>query len=441
MTVRHREQGSQPEYIGSLKDTSTSPATYIYGSKHEGAMEYCDDIVGNRTGANPFEHRLVFEFYPSLTGKLEAWWSPGSILLEFADFPVNYQPSAPDPRAEFPGYTISELHDFAWKILAQTNPSVPHVSVPSFMGELKEFPQLLKAAGADFLLRSLKGANSREAWVRRTRALAEEAIATARKDGFSAIPRYLQGVASGHLSWRWGVKPMIGDLRKMLGFADAINNRIKELKNLRDGKTIRKRCSLGAYLKQSAREYKFLHSFYYSLNGWSQVTYTAKVWGSAEWKLAHVPGDPIYDVLFGPKLAPSSTDEQLELLARQVASGNTSHEALATAWELTPWSWLADWCGNVSDLIAASNNSVGCTWGRICVMRRSKGEYKVDIDHSAGTTPKWATLSGAWRVAMERKDRHPVFPVLPFPLPHLPLINSGRLSILGSLAMLKAPRF
>jgi hypothetical protein len=439
MTVRHREQGSRVQYFGSLWDRSWNPNYIIaYGNKFEGVMEYCDDIVGNREGANPFEHKLVFEFYPSLTGKLEAWWAPGNYLLEFVDYPVDYQPAPPDPRSEFPGYTISELHDFAWKILAQTNPSAPHVSVPSFMGELKEFPQLLKACGADFLLRSLRGASSGAAWVRRARGLAEQALSQARADGLTAIPRYLQNIASGHLSWRWGIKPMIGDLRKMFGFCKAVNDRFKELKNLRDGKTIRKRCQLGAYLKKSERQSKFLHSFYYSLNGWSQVTYTAKVWGSAEWKLAHVPGDPVYDLLFGPKLNPSMTDEQLELFSRQIAGGFTSHEALATAWELTPWSWLADWCGNVSDVIAASNNSVGCTWGRICVMRRSKGEYNVEVDHSSGST--WATMSGSWRVAMERKDRHPVFPVLPFPLPHLPLLNGGKLSILGSLAILKAPR-
>jgi hypothetical protein len=303
------------------------------------------------------------------------------------------------------------------------------------MGELKEFPQLLKACGGDFLLRSLKGANSKAGWVRRTRDLAERAISEMRGNPF---PRIANHIASGHLSWRWGIKPMIGDLRKMYGFAKAANERLAELRNLRDGKTIRKRCALGKYLKSNGPQRRFLHSFYYGLEGWATLTYTAEVWGSAEWKLALTEGDPLWDHLFGPKLNPDMTDRQLELLARQIAGGFTSHEALATAWELTPWSWLADWCGNVSDVIAASNNSLGLTWGRICVMRRSKGEYNVKIDHSVGST--WATIAGDWRVAMERKDRHPVFPVLPFPLPHLSFLSGGRMSILGSLAILKAPR-
>jgi hypothetical protein len=436
MTVRHRERGNRVQYFGSLWDRGWNPNYIIaHGNKYEGATEVCDDIVGNREGANPFEHKLVFEFYPSLTGKLEAWWAPGNYLLEFVDYPVDYQPAPPDPRSEFPGYTISELHDFAWKILAQTNPSTPHVSVPSFMGELKEFPALLRACGGDFLARSLKGVSSPGGWVKKAAATAGQAIAGMRGNPF---PRILNHIASGHLSWRWGIKPLIGDLRKMYGFIKAANERFKELRNLRDGKTIRKRCSLGKYLKKSERQRKFLHSFYYGLEGWSQVTYTAEVWGSAEWKLALTESDPLWDAIFGPKLNPDMTDQQLELLSRQIAAGFTSHEILATAWELTPWSWLADWCGNVNDVIAASNNALGLTWGRICVMRRSKGEYNVEIDHSVGST--WATLSGGWRVAMERKDRHPVFPVLPFPLPHLPFLSKGRMSILGSLAILKAPR-
>jgi hypothetical protein len=167
-----------------------------------------------------------------------------------------------------------------------------------------------------------------------------------------------------------------------------------------------------------------LHSFYYSLNGWSQRIYTAEVWGSAEWKI-----EPSSNI-------PEMDDEELKLFSRRLALGITSHEALAAAWELAPWSWLADWFGNVGTMIAATNNSIGATWGRICVMRRSKGTNLVTIDYPNSSS--WATVSGVWRLAMERKDRHPVFPVLPFPLPHLPILTSGKWSILASLAILRS---
>jgi hypothetical protein len=418
MSVRHRERNSQALYIGSLREPGNPP--FAYGSKTEGVKEWIDDIEGNRTGANPLEIVKIFEFYPTLAGRLEAWWAPGNYLLEFVDYPVNYQPSAPDPRAEFPGYTISELHDFAWEILAKTNPSTPHVSVPSFVGELKDLPDLIRGAGGDLLRRTMRNVSSKVGWANRTRAL----INTLGKPlDNPTIPGYLKHIASGHLSWRWAIKPLIGDLRKMCQFAKAANSRLNELRRLRDGKTLKKRCTLGRYHRESAKESKFLHSFYYDLDGWSQKIYTAEVWGSAEWKI-----EPSSDI-------PEMDDEELKLFARRLAAGITSHEALAAAWELAPWSWLADWFGNVGTMIAATNNSIGATWGRICVMRRSKGTYLVTVDYP--NSASWCTLSGTWRVAMERKDRHPVFPVLPFPLPHLPIFDSGKWSILASLAILR----
>lgn len=421
MTVRHRERDSRVQYFGSLWDRSWNP-NYILSTtdRLEGVLETTDDIEGNRTGANPFSAVKTFQFYPSLSGKLEAWWSPGSILLEFVDYPVDYKPLPPDPRSEFPGYSIAELHEFAWRILAETNPSTPLVSAPTFAYEMKDLPSLVKEAGGELLAKAFKGSNSLGDFARR---VGREAARSFAERGGNPV-NYLRKTAQSHLSWRWAIKPLIGDLRKLAGFCLAANQRFAELRHLRDGKTLRKRCTLGKYRVVKPRESKFLHSYYYSLNGWSQLTYTAEVWGSAEWLVA--PGSAL------PKI---KDDKELKLFARRLALGITTQETVAALWEATPWSWLADWFSNVSDVIAASNNAVGLTWGRICVMRRSKGQYHVTVDPSNSNS--WATLSGDWRLATERKDRHPVFPVLPFPLPRLPILNAGKWSILASLAILK----
>ncbi len=425
--VRHRERGTRYQWTGSRWDLTTTPRTLIaHHTCLEGLQEFSDDIVGNRSGANPLDLVRNTEFYPRLSGKLEAWWAPGNFLVELEEVPVDYQPGVPDPRAEFPGFNIAELNQFAWEILGKTNPSVPLVSVPTMLFELKDLPDLIRKCGGNLLQRTFSRTRNSavKGWMRRIGENIKQVLRDAQWPDDNPV-KYLKHVADANLSWRWGLAPLISDLRKLVGFARETQRRMNELRNLRDGKTIRKRCSLGTFKIVKPREHKYLHSGGYGLEGWSQRTYTAKVWGSAEWKL--LPDAVI----------PAKDDAELENFASRLALGYTTHEAAAILWEITPWSWLADWFGNVGDMIAATNNAVPCTWGRICVMRSSVGTNHVRVDESAPNST-WATLTGSWRLEQIRKERIPVYPVIPFPLPHLPVLNAGKWSILASLAILRS---
>jgi len=62
----------------------------------------------------------------------------------------------------------------------------------------------------------------------------------------------------------------------------------------------------------------------------------------------------------------------------------------------------------------------------------SKSTYTLD-----GPIPSQYSLSGWYEEEMERKERYPVVPVIPFPLPTLPLLTGKQMSILGALAVLK----
>lgn len=425
MAFRERERDTRVLRTGSLWDRSVTPNVLIAtGQKTEGAWDRSADYVGNRTVANPLELRKITTAFPTLTGKSRSIID-GRVLKEFIDYPVDFRPQPADPRSQFPGYSVAELHDFAWKILAETNPQTPHVSVPSFVGELKDIPGTIRGLGGDLLMRTMRSLKGSDPWIKRVR---DAAIHAAEdffgKPGSNRVKKYLHNIAAGHLSWRWAIKPLIGDLRAMTEFAKASNERLKWLKRLRDGKTMRKRCSLGSYRKSSGRQSRFLHSFHYGLNGWAQTVYTARVWGSAEWKI--LPDSPIF----------SMDDEELKYFSRQLAAGFTSHELLASAWELCPWSWFVDWFSNCGEMIAATNNSVGMTYGRICVMRQSKSSLVVELDKK--TSNSWCTLNGYWASEFERKDRHPVLPLLPFPLPRLALLDQSKWSILAALTILRS---
>jgi hypothetical protein len=67
-------------------------------------------------------------------------------------------------------------------------------------------------------------------------------------------------------------------------------------------------------------------------------------------------------------------------------------------------------------------------------MRHSTSKSVYILDNPI---PSQYTLNGWYVEEMERKERFPVFPVIPFPLPTLPLLTGKQMSILGALAVLK----
>jgi len=374
--LRHREQDLRTQFWGSYT-SSIGPTTFLV-DKTDGFRRVCDDFEGNRDHANDFSLLEVHTYYPTITAT-----SPGGCV--WAESPIQTKFTGWDPRnVGFDVLTGLDRSNMAWKILSETNPSVPHVSVPTFVGELKDLPGLVKGYG-DTLLKS---------------------------------------AANGYLSWRWAIRPMISDLRKLCNFVKAVDDRIIMLMKLRAGETIRKRCSLGTTdgpIEAVLNNYIMESRFQGGLDAKVQAVKHSKAWGSCSWKL--LPDSVLPTLGYG----------KISDFAKRLTFGFTSHEALATAWELAPWSWLADWFGNTGDIIAATNNSVGCTWKDICYMR-----------HSETTVNVWDWNGDPWMIAglnnqtyivrWMRKERYVVSPVVPFPFPQLPILTNGQWSILAALA-------
>jgi hypothetical protein len=366
---------------GTLKYYVPSPSSST-STANVGVQDSCLSEYNKREDANPLSIYHIEKQIPFLNG--QRFSSGGVLEREFIGYPIgNHTDAIPDPRTYFGTPSNAQLIEDAWTILSKTNPSQPHVSVPTALGELKDLPSLVKGWG----------------------------------DGL------LKAAAKGNLSWRWAVKPMISDVRKLADFVNAANKRLAELRKLRDGKTLKKRCSLGTSTANDTRTRILIHSNGAALYGQRQNFHTYTKWGSCEWKLSP------------DSILPSLSDADLRRFNKRVMLGITSHGVLETAWELCPWSWFIDWFSNVGDLISATNNTVGCTWGRICVMRHSKSWRTYDFDPAGSAT--WPTFSGWYKLQMERKERWPTIPAVPFPLPSLPLLDGGKLSILLSLAALR----
>lgn len=376
-----KQRNSVVSVTGTIKYYLPSPSSGTSTATNIGTRDSCLSEYGKRESANPLSIYHIYKQVPYLYGQR---FQSGVLEREFIGYPIgNHALNIPDPRVILGSVTNAELIEDAWTILSKTNPSQAHVSVPTALGELKDIPSLVKGWG----------------------------------DGL------LKAAAKGNLSWRWAIKPMISDVRKLADFTNAANKRLRELKKLRDGKTLRKRCSLGTRTEESGPTRELIHSNGASLYGQRREFAHQTKWGSCEWKLSPDSNLPQY------------SDADLKRFNKRVMLGITSHGALETAWELCPWSWFVDWFSNVGDIISATNNTVGCTWGRICVMRHSNAWRTYDFDPAGSAT--WPTFSGWYNLRMERKERWPTYPAIPFPLPSLPLIDGGKFSILLSLAALR----
>jgi len=379
MPARSRSRNLRLTVTGSGYDSLGSPQLQFY-SVQEGPTEECHDFVGNRAGANGFDKRTNDRTFPYFHG---TWILGGVLRIQLNQLPAySMNPEAPDPLTNYGTLSALQLNNLAWKVLADTNPNAPDVSLPTFFGELKDLPSLVRDWGGDLLKK----------------------------------------VAKGHLSWRWAVKPMMGDIRKLCDFSENIERRYRELEHLRDGNGLKRRVGLGSDNSVGAwTSPSVINSNYITVNARSRTTHQMKMWGTVCYKVA--PGFTI----------PRSYSPELLSLARRLTYGITSHELLATAWELTPWSWFADWFLGIGDTIAATNNTVPLTRTRPCVMRTLSAEKEFEITNLP--TALFSYTGRPWG-KRTRLERYVVAPTLPFSL-SLPLFDGGKWSVLASLAALR----
>ena len=383
MPARYRERNEYKDHVGLLEIPVFNQTTEIV--REIGTYEDCFDFVGSPETANELE--LAFRWKSDKLMNGEQYHSNGTLLRRVTDVPVGGGSiSVPDPRLQYPVPGFLERNKIAWEILSKSNPNVPHVSVPTFVGELKDIPMLFKGWGQG----------------------------------------RINDFAKGNISWQFGIKPMISDLRKLLQFQKAVQQRMDWLKQIRDGKYLRRKVQLGKRHKNLPWSGEvILHSQAVTyVKGRSRISYHLRDWGTVQWKLLDW-----FEI-------PNNNDE-LAKLATRLTFDFSLDGALSTAWSLVPWTWLVDWFAGVGDVIDATRNTVPLTHSHLCYMRTLDAirEYEITDDG-----PDWITLSGDRFEFMARKERFPVSPTLPFPV-SVPAITGRQWSILGSLGVMKSRRF
>jgi hypothetical protein len=407
-TARHRVMDLRKSISGSYYNRIAVPTT-ITSSALTGPMWTTDDTIGNKNiithlyNDNGFlsindvvavptiegEKYVVLSGVPTLDRKLSGW-------------PAGFHPVPQSTAAVFPVPNSTALSNYAYSIIAGTNINVAHVSVPTFVGELRDIPGLFRDYG-----RSI----------------------------FKQIARL-------HLEWRWAIKPLMRDLTKMCEFAAVANAKAMDIKRLSEGGVLRKRVGLSQQSIFVDGGQVILNSVGALIFAQKTTTYTSKVWGTARWKLhpsATLPRVHRWTKT-GRIKAFGRTSAFLDL-AHNMTIGRTSYEYLTTAWELLPWSWFVDWFTNFGSVIQGANNTIPMTWSNLCLMRTltSRTEYSVRTGPPSDT---WATVVGPNYQEQVRKERYAsVAPIGPPVVPTLvPLLNGKTWSILGSIAILRNKR-
>lgn len=264
------------------------------------------------------------------------------------------------------------------KALSRTNPSRPVADIGVSIAELRDAPQLIKIAG-DTLLK--RGANA-------------------------------------YLSYQFGWKPLISDVKALLNFQSHVEKRRAELMRLYSGRGLKRRVRLGSHFGQKTFGNYPIMTFgpYLTSNGRSTVH--QRRWATVRYS-------PRYGSI------PPKSDKEYTKLATRAVYGLTIDQS--TAWELMPWSWMIDWFSNMGDFLVATRNIVGADVTSCCVMTHT--EQVITIEDTT-----YPGLSGGGSTQRRWTKQRYVAP--PLYLPELdlgPIISPYRASILGSLAVSKIP--
>jgi hypothetical protein len=287
---------------------------------------------------------------------------------------------------------VSPSIDWAYwttKALANLNPNRPVVDLPVAIAELKDLPKMLKNIGDVLRL------------------------------GKSGMPRdVVKTMNEAHLNWQFGWAPLINDLSDMLGFTDAMNDRLDYLRNLDGGTDVARR--LGSIPDSVVSERRLWTNdghgkLYYEF-------YQTSVRHQEGWYKARVAlKDPL----------PPSDRKQRELARNAVLGLNVSP---STAWNLVPWTWLVDWFSNTGDLISLTQNAIPYKVSNLNVMVKDTITSNVVPTYLA---PGLTATNGKGYYIVKRRN------VLVNPKPWItfkPWMTPRQAGILGSLAIVSALR-
>jgi len=278
------------------------------------------------------------------------------------------------------------------KLLARTNPSRPQYVPLDLLQDLVDVPRMLKDAG-DFL-----------------------------KKRHRKVPITAKDIANQHLAFLFGWLPLIQDVKDLLNVNQYVQTRLGELERLYSDQGLKRRLKLGRWANTTGGNVVVNSDSLCFITCRNSKTTVSNRWGSVRWKVL-----PQYTF-------PGYRPEHALLLqeAKKVVSGFTVAGLFEGAWDLLPWSFLVDWGVNVKDYVLQYANQIPAYPTDMCVMT----ETSTFESWSKVSVPKGYTYSPGYS-SVVTKERYVGSGTLSA---HIPMLDMGRLSILGSLAIQRFSR-
>lgn len=375
---------STPDPAGTRTDLSTG--TVFTRTSPDMEDWVCKDVIGNFGGENPFDNLTRTRAGSKVNGINGNFY--------FQDFPTGTR-----SFASVPAISNSSLNSYRAAALAQTGLAKPSVNVPLFVGELKDVPRMLKHAGD--ILHKVR--------IKPTDLLND------------------QEAAAATLAYQFGWRPLVSDLRKLLDFQDHVDKRARQLYRMyADDVGMSRRATLEDSTSVDTRN----RTVGESLAGGTRVlleteTLRKEVWATVRWV-------PKVTTIGSPSV------DDLNARAFRDALGLSAKNIPLTAWKLLPWSWLTDWFAGMSDFLIAHQNLVDYSPRSMCIMCRMTGT----LHRPRYVFPLTNVEYSEYNAVSTRQFRYAGVPYSGFlPQLRLPFLDNFKLSVLGSLAILRLRRF
>lgn len=344
---------------------------------------HCEDTIGNPKGDNPLS---LYHINVS-----------GSMLVREVGGLVCLHPGLPTALYSYnagtgfiPGESIATLENRA---LAATGPLTPKVNLPLFLYELKDVPRMIRHAGN--LLHGIR-----------------------RPSGLNP----LKELAAGNLAYKFGWEPLIGDLGKLLGFADAAKKRQQQLREAHTKRGLRRKVSLGELSAPLGISNLLIWSIYgTTLNPKVSGMCTSKRWATVRWVVrdqTQIGKTPTFN-------------ESM----RTILGLNKGHLPIQI-WKAIPWTWMEDWFLDISNVLTINYNSIYYKPSKLCIMVHSTLNFSHPTIPNVGGNPRNYCSAGFYTKEWKTRTVRPS-PTANVTL-RLPFMDNYKLSVLGSLATLKA---
>ncbi|UJQ85477.1 MAG: putative maturation protein [Alehxovirus allofundivivens] len=363
MVSRHRNVTVQfPAGGFTQKWIAGVPQTPIV-SGATGTQQYADcvDVTGSPGADHPLsiEKRLItYEPYngylPDAANANRLWMSNW----------ISIQQTSSYGHASLPTPTTFNAASF----LARVSPGAHQVETLENLVDIKDLPKLVKLAGDTILKRG----------------------------------------AGAYLTWQFGWKPLISDVKKLLDFSARVDKKVRELHALYDNGGVHRRRTIDKDTV-SATSTALVQS-----SGSASITVkTNRFTQRTRWATTR----------FVPTTLPPKDETEYRRRAIQIVYGLDL--APATIWEALPWSWMVDWFTNVGDYLVAYNNVCPVKATPPCLMTYTR------TDASVVRTDTYSNVTGGTATAVtETKLRSVQTPTL---TASIPFLTGRQLSILGAL--------